>query len=98
MIKQTLERLRALELEIQALETRRRMLELNKCELRESVLEQSMAYAVDGHPAPVLCTYAVHLDNVVAVVSIDEDWYEMSPGHQDRLKIEFISTLLGGGA
>jgi hypothetical protein len=96
MIKNSLEKLRALELEIQALETRKRMLEINRVELRESVLEQSMAYAVDGHPQPCLCQYSVPLGNVVAVVSIDEDWYEMPPGHQNRLKIEFIPTLLGG--
>ena len=97
MIKQTLERLRALELEIQALETRRRMLEKERTDLREVVLEYSLADAGQVPNEPCLYQYSAVLDGVVAVVSIAEEYWDLPWGHSDRVSVEFIPTMDGSG-
>lgn len=97
MIKQTLERLRALELERQGLETRKRMLEKEQTELLELVLERSLAGDDQVPNEPLLYQYSAVLDGVVAVVSIAEEYWDLPRGHSDRVSVEFIPTMDGMG-
>ncbi len=97
MIKQTLERLRALELEIQALETRKRILEKEQAELRELVLIRSLAGDEQVPNEPLLYQYSSVLDGVVAVVSIAEEYWDLPWGHSGRVSVEFIPTMDGSG-
>lgn len=97
MIKETLEKMRALEASLLGLETRKRMLEKERDELREQVLDLSLVEDEEGYPAPYLYRYSYSLDGATAVVSIDEGFYDTPRGHQSRVKIEFIPCLDGMG-
>ena len=70
------------------------MLELELSAEREQVLELLTAEKDGGFP-DFFTVSSCPLDNVVGVVSIDEDYYELPVGHERRIKIDFIPLMVG---
>jgi hypothetical protein len=96
MIKERLEELRAMELEAQGLATRQNMLALAMENKREEILGL-LTEETDGDYPLFSRVSSCPLDNVVAVVSIGEDYYEFPVGHPGRMKVEFIPIMPGQG-
>jgi hypothetical protein len=98
MIKGKLEELRAMELEAQGLATRQNLLAVAMENKREEILVLLTKETGDGYPY-FLPVSSCPLDNVVAVVSIREEYYELPAGHPERMTVKFIPIMpeQGGG-